>query len=252
MSDEHLIDHSPFDKVAKPAETENHADKTPLAVRIGFGSKPETESPKQEKPAETAPAKDAKNSIPDVTIHSEQNKDKVAQKDLTPPVERASESTSQKKIETGSIYEIQKLLTEVQNLQKAMVTACYDQQPDGTLKMKTGKVSDGRGGMVDVAALQGDYIGKMSEDFETAVHMADKSMKEPNEVIGATMSTAKRLEAVNTKTQELQQELAAKGINPAVGNILDSGLVTRYLEEHKELNPQTRDKLTQLGDALKT
>ncbi len=251
MSDEHLIDHSPFDKVAKPAESDNHADKTALAVRIGFGSKPESESPKQEKPAETAPAKD-KPSIPDVTIQGEQKKDRVASRDLNAPVERASESTTQKKIETGSIYEIQKLLTEVQNLQKAMVAACYDQQPDGTLKMKTGKVSDGRGGMVDVSALQGDYIGKMSQDYETAVNMADKSMKEPNEVIGATMSTAKRLEAINTKTQELQQELAAKGINPAVGNILDSGLVTRYLEEHKELNPQTREKLSQLGDALKT
>ncbi|MBX9686941.1 MAG: hypothetical protein K2X27_09580 [Candidatus Obscuribacterales bacterium] len=220
MAEEHIIKHSPFE-VPKGSQKEEQDDS--LAVRIGYGSKPDSSAKTIEPPAKAS--------------------------EIQKPAEREPDKASAA-LETKPIYEIQKLYSQVQSLQRQMMATCFEQQPDGSLKPKTGKIADGRGGMIEVEALQSAFIAQMSEKYETAVTTADAAMKNPELVIGATMACKKQLEASSEQTKTLQSELAKEGINPAVGSYLDTTLIRRYLEEHKELSPSQKEKVAALGESL--
>ncbi len=229
MADEH-IKRSPFERNTK---TDEQQEASPLINRIDFGSAPKADN----KPAEV------KFELPKLETKPETPKQTE--------VVRTSEtdkSNPAPKIDTKPIHEIQAILQQTTQLEDALMKTCFEKQPDGSVKMKEGKIPDGQGGQIEVSKVMEQLIGQINEGHMVAVTIADTAMKNPDAVIGATMSTKKELEAATNQTQTLKKDLAAQGINPAVGDYLDATLISRYIQDNKNLTPPQIEKLS----ALKT
>lgn len=235
MSDEHIIKHSPFEPAPRTGDNNNNGDHKneqpdPLVIRSGFGQAPKPET-------QVKPEVPAKPEAPKPEQH------KPA--DSTPKPEHHDNPGSKQQVDTKPVYDIQNTYSQVQNLQRQMLATCYDRQPDGSYKPKTGKISDGKGGMVEVEAVQSFFVAQMCEKYETAVNTADKAMKDPDSVIGATMSAKTRLESATQQTKSIQSELEKQGINVAVGGYLDTTLVNRDLRIMQETPVVTRQSYSE-------
>lgn len=235
MADEHIIKRSPFEAPkGNDAPDNNNTDTSPLITRVDFGVPP-TKPAETTKPAE--PSKPA-DSNPKAN-------------DASKPADRASDAPrAASPVDTKTIYDIQNTYKEIQNLQQIMIQTCFDKQPDGSLKPKTGKISDGNGGMVEVEAVQSVLLSRMSEKYELAIGQADTSMKNPDSAIAATMSTQKQLTAATEHTQKLKTDLEKQGIKVEVGGYLDAQLVSRYMEDNKSLNPAQKTQLNALKESI--
>ena len=240
MADEHIIKRNPFEAPKGNDAQDNNTDTSPLITRVDFGA-PQTAN----KPAESATATMTK---PTETPARPAETTRVS--DSTKPTDKSSGSSERSPIDTKPIYDIQGVYREVQQLQQLMIQTCFDKQPDGSLKMKTGKISDGAGGMVEVEAVQSVLLSKMSEKYELAIGQADASMKNPDSVIAATMSTAKQVTAATEQTQKIKTDLEKQGIKVEVGGYLDAQLVSRYMDEHKDLTSGQKTQLNSLKESI--
>lgn len=226
MADGHLINHSPWDKDTGKDQKAGDDTNSPLVLRVGFPEAPKTtEAPKLSNPADAAEKK-GKSEIDD--------------------------RPTQTSVDTKPIYDIQKLYGEVQQLNNVLLNTCFDKQADGKLKPKDGKelIPDGKGGKVEVQAVQAALLTEMKARYDAAIGIADASMKDPFAVAAAVLSTDTNLQRVAEQSSTLQKDLASQGVNPAAGTYIDSSLVGRYIDEHKELSPQQREQLTSLRELL--
>lgn len=238
---EDQIKHSPFERSTK---TDDHQEPTALINRIDFG----TYTTKiNDTKTDSKPVNETKTAeLPKLETKPEPAK--------TTDVARTSEQTDKSspapKIDTKPIYEIQAILQQTTQLEQAMLNTCFEKQPDGSFKMKEGKIPDGQGGQIEVSKVMEQLLGQINEGHMVAVTIADTAMQNKEAVIGATMSTKKDLEETTNHTQTLQRDLAAQGITPAVGGYLDATLVSRYIDENKNLTPPQVAKLTDLKESI--
>ncbi len=255
MAEEHIIKGSPFKETPKGDDNGNgngneHETAGPLITRVDFTDTASALFPKQEtvgKAAAEKPAESPKTAEAPKPVEAEVQRTAETQKPAE--VQKAAEPGGQS-VDTKNIYEIQKVYAEVQNLQRTMIANCFETQPDGSLKPKEGKISDGNGGMIEVEAVQSAILAQMSEKYELAIGMADSSMKNPDSIIAATMGTKKQLESQADTTQALKKELESQGITVAVGGYLDATLIGRYIDDHKELTAPQKQKLESLKESV--
>lgn len=182
-----------------------------------------------------------------VSETSEAAKDKGQEKQAEKPAGAKAES-----VDTQAIYKAREAVTQAQQLEQALIANCFVQQADGSFKARDDKelVDDGQGGKIAVEVLRANLVTRMSERYETAISIADSAMKDPESVVGSIVSTKSNLDSTNSRIAQSRAELAKDGINPAVGDYLDSRLIERYMAEHKDLSAGQKEKLRDLSKDL--
>ena len=182
----------------------------------------------------------------------------VEKKEAPVATDRAAES-SKEKIDTKAIYEIQTQFKEKAQLEAALA-GLYVKEPDGsikpqadgTFKLKTEKVKDAQGHELEAKDVHAMITTRLSELHEEAIKRADQLMKNPEAVLGETMSVKQKFEAAETTTKRLIAELGKRGLDPTVGGNLDPILVNRWMEQNKDLSPDLQKKVEHLRDSITT
>ncbi len=161
---------------------------------------------------------------------------------------RGDRAVEQKPLDTSSVKETREIILGIQQKMQEL-SALYDKQPDGSMKLKPGKISDGKGGQIEVAEAHAALIAVLSKEFERAITKAEHGVVPQLEAhtVGARRDFDKQVES----NRMVESQLAAKGINLKDANgFITTAAIENYVKANPTLAIAERNKLEELKTGI--